>query len=138
MAHTPLKISGDQAQEEVREAWTTAYSPAKTRQAIDSIRSAPMPYRICLLVARIFFRGIYFPQTTAWSWLKVIAQNRGSILHLIRESFTNWNGTPQETQPEPRPIVRVLEQSKQSNGSQNGDPRHRLPGCRRQEQRPGC
>ena len=127
MAHTPLKISGDQAQEEVREAWTTAYSPAKTRQAIDSIRSAPMPYRICLLVARIFFRGIYFPQTTAWSWLKVIAQNRGSILHLIRESFTNWNGTPQETQPEPRPIVRVLEQSKQSNGSQNGDPRHRLP-----------
>ena len=124
MAHTPLKISGDQAQNEVREAWTTAYSPATTRKALDSIRNAPVPYRICLFVARIFFRGIYFPQNTTWSWLKVIAQNRGSIVHLIREGFTNWNGTPRKPQPEPRPIVRVLEQS---NGSQNGDPRHRLP-----------
>jgi hypothetical protein len=43
----------------------------------------------------------------------------GGILHLIRERFTNWNGTPPETQPEPRPIVRVLEQS---NESQNADP----------------
>ena len=130
MAHTPLKISGDQAQDEVREAWTTAYSPATTRKALDSIRNAPVPYRICLFVARIFFRGIYFPQNTAWSWLKVIAQNRGSIVHLIREGFTNWNGTPRKPRPEPRPVVRVLEQSKQSkqsNGSQNGDPRHRLP-----------
>jgi hypothetical protein len=59
------------------------------------------------LVARIFFRGIYFPQTTTWSWLRLIAQNRGSILHLIREAFTNWHGTARETQPEPRPIVRV-------------------------------
>jgi len=24
--------------------------------------------------------------------LKLIAQNRGSIIHVIRESFTNWNG----------------------------------------------
>ena len=127
MAHTPLKISGDQAQDEVREAWTTAYSPATTRKALDSIRNAPVPYRICLFVARIFFRGIYFPQNTAWSWLKVIVQNRGSIVHLIREGFTNWNGTPRKPRPEPRPVVRVLEQSKQSNGSQNGDPRHRLP-----------
>ena len=124
MAHAPLKITGDQAQEEVREAWTTAYSPAMTRKALESIRHAPVPYRICLLVARIFFRGIYFPQTTLRSWLWVIAQNRGSIVHLIRESFRNWNGTPQETQPEPIPIVRV---AAQSNGSQNGDSLSELP-----------
>ena len=107
MAHTPLKMSGDQAQAEVRHAWATSYSPATIRRAIDSIRSEPVSYRISHLVARIFFRGIYFPQTTTWSWLRLIAQNRGSILHLIREAFTNWHGTARETQPEPRPIVRV-------------------------------
>ena len=70
MAHRPLKISGDQAQAEVRQAWTASYSPAATRRAIDSIRSEPVAYRIGHLVARIFFRGIYFPQTTTWSWLR--------------------------------------------------------------------
>jgi radical SAM superfamily enzyme YgiQ (UPF0313 family) len=118
MAHTPLKMSGDEAQAEVRHAWSTSYSPAAIREAIDSIRSAPMPVRICHLVARIFFRGIYFPQTTTWSWLKVIAQNRGSILHLIRESFTNWNGTESKTQPELRPIARVPEAATPESSSQ--------------------
>jgi hypothetical protein len=105
MAHTPLKMSGDQAQAEVRHAWSASYSPAATRRAIDSIHSEPVGYRIGHLVARIFFRGIYFPQTTTWSWLRVIAQNRRSILHLIREAFANWHRTARKTQPEPSPIV---------------------------------
>ena len=29
----------------------------------------------------------------AWGWLKVIAQNRGSIFRIVRESFTQWHGT---------------------------------------------
>jgi hypothetical protein len=109
MAHTPLKMDGDQAQAEVKHAWSASYSPAAIRSAIDSIQAEPVPHRICHLVARIFFRGIYFPQTTTWSWLKVIAQNRGSIVHLIREAFTNWNGTRRRTQPELRPMVHVAE-----------------------------
>jgi hypothetical protein len=41
----------------------------------------------------MFFRGIYFPQKGAWAWLKVIAENRGTVFHVIRESFTNWHGS---------------------------------------------
>jgi len=92
MAHTPLKMTIPEVRAEVSYAWTNSYSPAAIRRAIDSIVNEPVPYRISHLIARVFFRGIFFPQKGAWAWLKVIAQNRGTILHLIRESFTNWSG----------------------------------------------
>ncbi len=92
MAHTPLKMTIPEVQDEVEYAWTNSYSPAATQRAIDSIRCEPIPYRISHLVARLFFRGIYFPQKGAWGWLKTIAQNRSAIFSLIRESFTRWPG----------------------------------------------
>ena len=42
----------------------------------------------------MFFRGIYFPPKGIWDWLKVVAQNRGSIFRIVKESFTKWNGAP--------------------------------------------
>ncbi|MBS1858295.1 MAG: B12-binding domain-containing radical SAM protein [Acidobacteria bacterium] len=93
MAHTPLKMSIPQVQEEVRAAWTDSYSPAATRRALDSIADEAVPYKISHLVARFFFRGIYFPQKGAWPWVRLIAQNRGAIFQIIRESFTQWHGT---------------------------------------------
>jgi radical SAM superfamily enzyme YgiQ (UPF0313 family) len=93
MAHTPLNMTSSEVQAEIRHAWTNSYSPAATRQAIDSLGNEPVWYKISHLVARLFFRGIYLPQKGAWGWLKVMAQNRGAILHLIRESFaTDWRG----------------------------------------------
>lgn len=88
--HTPLKMTTAELQAEVRQAWTDSYSPAATRRAIDSIANEPLPGKIGYLVARLLFRGIYFTQQGAWAWLKLIAQNRGTILRLIRESFTHW------------------------------------------------
>jgi hypothetical protein len=81
-----------QVETEVRRAWSEAYSPAATAKALDAIADEPVPYKISHLVARIFFRGIYFPPRTLWGWLKVIGQNRGSIYRIIRESFTRWHG----------------------------------------------
>ena len=46
---------------EVNCAWTNSYSPAATKRALDSIGDEPVPYKISHFVARIFFRGIYFP-----------------------------------------------------------------------------
>jgi radical SAM superfamily enzyme YgiQ (UPF0313 family) len=92
MAHTPSRISPAEVQAEIRQAWEDAYSPAATRRAIDSIKDEPAPYKISHMVARLFFRGIYFPPKGLWGWLKLIAQNRGTIVHVIRESFSNWNG----------------------------------------------
>lgn len=93
MAHTPLHITSDEVQREVRYAWTNSYSAAATEKALDSIASEPAPYKISHFVSRLFFRGIYFPQKGAWPWLKLIAQNRRPMWRVIRDSFTQWTGT---------------------------------------------
>ena len=92
MAHTPLKLTIPEVQAEVRHAWTHSYSTAATKSALASIADAPVPYKISHLMARLFFRGIYFRQKGAWQWLKLVAQNRGSIFQIVRDSFTKWNG----------------------------------------------
>ena len=92
MAHTPLHMTTSEVQDEVRYAWWNAYSAAATRHAIDSIADEPAPYKISHLIARLFFRGIYFPNKGAWAWLKAIAENRGTVFHVVRECFTNWRG----------------------------------------------
>ncbi|HEX3743936.1 MAG TPA: radical SAM protein [Bryobacteraceae bacterium] len=94
MAHTPSKMTIPEVQTEVHYAWMNAYSPAATAQALEAIADEPVPYKISHLVSRIFFRGIYFPPRTVWAWMKVIGQNRSSIYRIIRESMTQWHGTP--------------------------------------------
>jgi radical SAM superfamily enzyme YgiQ (UPF0313 family) len=93
MAHTPRNMTVPEVQVEVHHAWESAYSPEATAKALDRIADEPVPYKISHLVSRIFFRGIYFPPKTLWGWLKVIGQNRGSIIRIVRESFTQWHGT---------------------------------------------
>ena len=92
MAHTPLKMTTSEVEAEVRHAWTNCYSPAATRNAVDSIGNGTVPDKIGYLVARLVFRGIYFQQKGAWAWLKLIARNSGTILRLTREWFTHWRG----------------------------------------------
>ena len=98
MAHTPLKISIPEVQDEVRYAWTNSYSPAATERALDSIADEPAPYKISHLMSRFFFRGIYFPQKGTWQWLKLIAQNRSSVWRIVKDSYTQWNGTSDRRQ----------------------------------------
>jgi len=93
MAHTPLRLTPEQVQDEVRQAWSQSYSPEATRRAVASLAGEPVPYKISHLFARLFFRGIYFPQKGVWSWLKLVAQNRATILRIVRESFTAWHGS---------------------------------------------
>ena len=88
MAHSPLNMTCAEVQAEVRHAWTSAYSPEANRRALESIAAEPAGYRVSHLIARLFFRGIYFPQKGVWAWLNLIAQNRRTILRLIRESVT--------------------------------------------------
>jgi radical SAM superfamily enzyme YgiQ (UPF0313 family) len=93
MAHEPLKLTIPEVAAEVQYAWMNSYSPAATRQALDSMANEPAPYKISHLVSRLFFRGIYFPQKGAWKWLKLIVENRGSVWRIVRDSFTQWHGT---------------------------------------------
>jgi radical SAM superfamily enzyme YgiQ (UPF0313 family) len=93
MAHTPLKMSEDEVHTEVQYAWTNTYSPENTTRAMRKIKDSPAPYKISHLVARLAFRGIYFPQKGSLAWIKVLIENRGVIYGVVRDSFTKWRGT---------------------------------------------
>lgn len=90
MAHDPLKMTIEEAKNETFKAWTASYSPERNRQAIDSISDSPLDVRISHLVARLFFRGIYFPQMGKAAWLRLIFANRRSIWDLSKEGARLW------------------------------------------------
>jgi radical SAM superfamily enzyme YgiQ (UPF0313 family) len=92
MAHTPLNLTVAQAHAEVKYAWASSYSPEAIAKAVDSLDHKPLGYRINILIARLFFRGIYFPQMGRLAWVKVIARNRRTIFKLVREAFAAWRG----------------------------------------------
>jgi radical SAM superfamily enzyme YgiQ (UPF0313 family) len=90
MAHTPLKMTIPEAQVEVNHGWSSSYSAERNAQAIASISHQPVGYRIGHLVARLCFRGIYFPQLGKRAWLKVLFQNRRTIYGLFKEGVMAW------------------------------------------------
>jgi radical SAM superfamily enzyme YgiQ (UPF0313 family) len=94
MAHTPLKMTAEQAHSEVRAAWAISYSPEAMAQAVASMNHKPLGYRINIFIARMCFRGIYFPQMGFLAWLKVISQNRHTIFNLAKEGFVMWRTPP--------------------------------------------
>jgi radical SAM superfamily enzyme YgiQ (UPF0313 family) len=90
MAHTPLKMSIEQAHDEVKYAWAHCYDPEAIAHAVHSLEHKQVGYRINILVSRLCFRGIYFPQMGPLAWLKVIAGNWQSIFGVIRDGFGDW------------------------------------------------
>src|SRR5213595_2831892 len=99
MAHTPLKMTIAEAHAEVRAGWARSYSSEAIAQAVDSLKDQPLGYRINIFIARVCFRGIYFPQMGPLAWLKLIYHNRRTISNLVREGFTTWRGRPNSTAP---------------------------------------
>jgi hypothetical protein len=83
-------MTSAQAQAEVRQAWTDSYNPAAISRAVDSLSQSPVWLRISLLLGRLSFRGIYFPQMGRWAWMKVAAQNRRVIIKLVGAAIKLW------------------------------------------------
>src|ERR1043165_3978230 len=92
MAHTPLKMSIEQTQTEINHAWAHSYSPEGIASAVNSISNQPVGQLVSILIARLCFRGIYFPQMGRWAWTKVIVQNRQTIFDLAKEALVTWRG----------------------------------------------
>ena len=86
MAHDPLHMSIEEARKETLRAWSESYSPERNATAVKLLRNAPLQFRISHFVARLFFRGIYFPQLGWRSWVKLMHQNRRTILRLVQDS----------------------------------------------------
>src|ERR1700692_504609 len=87
MAHTPLKMTIEEAHAEVKYGWEEAYSPKALAHAVNVLDDEPLGYRLNIFVARLCFRGIYFPMMGKMAWLKIVAQNRQTIFKLVREAI---------------------------------------------------
>jgi len=90
MAHTPLKMSIEEARQETLHAWQLSYSPERNAEAVAAIGDSPIGYRIGHLVARFFFRGIYFPQMNKRAWIKLLLENRRVIYGLTKEGVSTY------------------------------------------------
>ncbi len=115
MAHTPLKMTIDEAHAEVKYGWAEAYSPKALAQAVDSLSDQPLGYRLNIFIARMCFRGIYFPMMGKMAWVKVIAQNRRTIFKLVREGFKPgaWRAATPRKSAMPVPAAETIEASVQ-------------------------
>src|SRR5437868_3283363 len=109
MAHTPLKMSIDEAHAEVKYGWAQAYSPEAVAHAVDSLDDQPLGYRINIFIARLCFRGIYFPMMGKFAWVKVVAENRHTIFKLVKEAFFGRRERP--TNPNIKDTYEVQELS---------------------------
>jgi radical SAM superfamily enzyme YgiQ (UPF0313 family) len=87
MDFSPLGISAERAEAELRHAWESSYSPATIASAVRWLESKSFEERLTHLVGRLAFRGIYFPQTRRREWVKLFLQNRVSILQLIFQAL---------------------------------------------------
>ncbi|HJS50368.1 MAG TPA: radical SAM protein [Pyrinomonadaceae bacterium] len=96
MAHDPLKMTIEDAKTETFRAWSRSYAPQRNYEAIKSIPEAPIQIRITHLVARLFFRGIYFPQMGRMAWIKLLFQNRKAIFKLTGEGISVWRNVRKE------------------------------------------
>ena len=101
MAHTPLKMTIDEAHAEVNYGWSNAYGPKAIAQAVDSLDDQPLGYRVNIFLARICFRGIYFPMLGRFAWWKVISENRHTIAKLLKQGLAAWWESRSRRQPEP-------------------------------------
>jgi radical SAM superfamily enzyme YgiQ (UPF0313 family) len=94
MAHTPLKMTVAAVHQEIEYAWTNTYTPESTRSAMRKIADAPAAYRLGHLIARLCFRGIYFPRKGSGGvWFKVLLENRRVIFRIVVDCLTNWKGS---------------------------------------------
>lgn len=87
MAYTPDHITIEQAEAEVREAWARSYSPKAIADGLHRIRKRPFRERSVMFVARLAFRGIYFPQMKRRDWVALIWNNRQTVRALCQEAL---------------------------------------------------
>jgi hypothetical protein len=99
MAFNPKSISIEQAETEVREAWSRSYDPQAVADALEKISHRPFSERAVLLCTRLLFRGIYFPQMTRSQWIRLLISYRRSILRILREGFNEFRRKKEKPLP---------------------------------------
>ena len=103
MCHKPLRMTIAEARDEVDKAWRASYSPKRNQQVVDYFNSKPVGDQIVHLMARIAFRGIYFPQVSSRQWFHAVSQNWRLILKLVSRALFPPAKPALQLAPEPVP-----------------------------------
>jgi len=90
MAHTPLNMTIDEAHAELNYGWAQSYSPEAMANAVAALDDQHVGDRINIFLARLCFRGIYFPMMKKSAWLRVILENRRTIAGLLKDAVSRW------------------------------------------------
>src|SRR6516165_12790751 len=90
MAHTPLKMTIEEAHAELHYGWAHSYSPEALAAAVAALDDQHVGDRFNIFLARLCFRGIYFPMLRKSSWLRILIQNRRTILMLLKDGVSRW------------------------------------------------
>src|ERR1700720_424225 len=90
MAHTPLKMTIEEAHAELNYGWAHSYSPEALAQAVAALDDQHVGDRVNVFLARLCFRGIYFPMMRKSSWVRVVLENWRTILRLLKEGVFRW------------------------------------------------
>src|SRR5207244_12409322 len=69
MAHTPLKMTIEEAHAEVKYGWSQAYSPEALAQDVEALDDHPLGYRINIFLVRPCLRRICFRLLVKTCWL---------------------------------------------------------------------
>src|SRR5499426_2287410 len=94
MAHTPLRMTIEEAHAELNYGWAQSYSPEALAQAVAALDDQHVGDRVNIFLARLCFRGIYFPMLRKSSWLRVVIENRRTIMRLFKEGVLRWMAPP--------------------------------------------
>ena len=95
----PNHLSASQTEYEVSESWRRGYGRrafARTQRWLTDNRK-PFDHQVAFLVARLLFRGIYFPQSTRWSWVRLLAANAHTIARLVLRRLLDRPGRRERT-----------------------------------------
>ncbi len=99
----PNHLSPTQCEEEVNESWRRGYGRrafARTQRWLVENRK-PFDHQVAFLLARLLFRGIYFPQSTPWAWVRLLASNSQTITRLVLRRMIEWVPRPVATAEDP-------------------------------------
>ena len=90
MVFAPKNMDVDQAEAEIGRAWSRSYEPKAIASALHKLKSRPFKDRAVMLLARLAFRGIYFPQMRRSDWLRVIFANRSNLFRIVTDARAEY------------------------------------------------
>lgn len=84
-AFMPKQMTAEQVESELHQAWSNCYNRAAFKRAQKWLLQNEKPFESQLthFLARMFFRGIYFPQMSGWSWIKMLLGNLDTMSSLM-------------------------------------------------------